>query len=420
MTMIKYVAERIEAVDGFRHEFEQIVPRVRGNFEWYDKMVTESGYEEDLQPGRLPLIDEAVLSLYYYEAHIPQPAQNHVYLTSGTSTGARKRILYSREDHIQYVHQRKRIFSNFVTSDCRTACSDLGTGHAASSASEIFAEMGIKHHVIDFRRPINEHVELLNDYRPAVLFTMPVVLDRIIQTGDIRFRPKKIIIVGDIATRAWKNYITRCFGLNKNDLLDIYGSIEVGCIAYECFDCGAYHFDDHIIPETIKPRDFYEGFDYGRDSEVLVLTSTARTMFPAIRYVTNDLVEGFRTLVCKGKAVFSYDRIVGRIGSELKIGEKISLYDIGEAVNTILPGSRFEVHKNGNAFVIRVSCLDFNEDKAEQIRSYVRMLNPAIDQMIKSGLVEDITVCGVAAEELSPALLKSSFLIRKNVKPCVE
>lgn len=394
-------------------EIDGLIARLRRTFRWYNTLLLEAGYDSDQDPQRLPYIDEHVLTQHYYESPAPNLKDCHAYYTSGTATGARKRILYSTEDHDLYVEQRRKIFARFLTPECKTACSDLGTGHAASSAIEIFGKLNINCFHIDFRRPVGEHVALLNEHQPDVLFTMPMVLDSLIQTGDLQFKPRKIITVGDVVSPAWKKHIADFFALKLEDLLDVVGSIEIGSIAYECFDCGVYHFDDHIIPETVRPSELYEDFANGK-ADVLILTSLARSVFPAARFITNDLVEGFTKRECNSALRYSFERIVGRAGSEFKNGENISLYDVNEAVNTFLPASPFEVRKDAGKFTIRVCSPDFTNEIGERIKSFLRELNPNSFQMIESSLVADIEVCNVSAGELSNGTAKRFFLVNKN------
>lgn len=400
---------------------KELVARLRRTFPWYDTLLVEAGYDLDHDPQRLPFIDEHILTQHYYEAHDPKLNDCHAYYTSGTATGARKRILYSIEDHNLYLEQRRKIFARFLTPECKTACSDLGTGHAAASAVEIFARLNVNCFHIDFRRPVGEHVALLNEHRPDVLFTMPMILDRLIQSSELDFRPRKIITVGDVASPAWKKRIADFFSLQCVDLLDVVGSIEIGSIAYECFNCGLYHFDDHIIPETVRPSELYDDFTGHGNAEILILTSLARYVFPAVRFITNDLIEGFTTRECRGVMRHSFERIVGRAGSEFKNGENISLYDVNEAINTFLPASPFEVRKDSDKVTIRICSPDFTNEIGERIKSFLRELNPNSFQMIESSLVADIDVCNVPAAELSNGRAKRFFLVNKaNSKSCAE
>ncbi len=414
MRPVKEIDRRVRPLRELKQRFDPLVARLRQTFKWYDALLREAGFDVDGNPERLPYIDEHVLTQHYYQARDPNLEDCSAYYTSGTSTGARKRILYSAEDHGFYVDQRRNIFARFISPECRTACSDLGTGHAAASAVEIFGGLGVECFQIDFRRPVGEHIAILNERRPDVLFTMPMVLNSLIQAGGLHFRPRKVITVGDVASRAWKKRIVDFFSLQSEDLLDIVGSIEVGSIAYECFDCGLYHFDDHIIPETIKPSELYEDFAGHGTAEILILTSLARSVFPAVRFITNDLVEGFTTRQCGGAERYSFERLVGRAGTEFKNGENISLYDVNEAVNTFLPASPFEVRKDSGKFTIRVCSADFTDEIGECIKGFLKELNPNSFQMIESSLVADIEVCNVPVGELSNHTAKRSFLVRKQ------
>lgn len=405
----------MDTISEFGQVFAATAARVRANFPWYDRMLAGCGYDLDRTPLRLPYVDEAVLDEHYYSADHAGLAGCATYLTSGTSGGTRKKILYTPEDHARYVEQRTKIFSGFLTPECRVACADLGTGHAAASAAEIFQRLGLQTSHIDFRRPVREHVELLNERRPDVLFTMPMILDSIIHAGGLRASPRKIIVVGDVATPTWKQHVTRRFGLRRADLLDIVGSIEVGSIAYECFDCGTYHFDEHIYPEALDPEGGDGGGGDANRAKVLVLTSSARTVFPAVRFVTGDLVEGFGRRRCGGRDRLTFERMIGRSGGELKNGEKVSLYDISEAVNACLPGSMFDAHADRSRLVIRVCSPDLTPEKAEEIKLRIRRRNPDVDQMIASELVGDIEVLSAAPGQLLAAGAKKTF--PKKISP---
>jgi phenylacetate-coenzyme A ligase PaaK-like adenylate-forming protein len=407
---LKNVAGTKPSLRESKERFDPLVTRLRQTFKWYDALLIAANFDFDRDPERLPYIDEDVLTQHYYHTRDPQFEKCSAYLTSGTATGARKRILYSDEDHDLYVEHRRNIFARFLSPECKTACSDLGTGHAAASAVEIFERLGVECFHIDFRRPAAEHIALLNEHRPDVLFTMPMVLDSLIYAGGLDFQPRKIITVGDVASRAWKQRIADFFSLHTGDLLDVAGSIEVGSIAYECFDCGLYHFDDHIIPETVGPSELYDDLAVRGTAELLIVTSLARFVFPAVRFITNDLIEGFTTRECGAVERYSFERMIGRVGSEFKNGENISLYDVNEAVNTFLPASPFEVRNDSGKFSIHVSSTDYTDEIGERIKHFLRQLNPHSFQMIESSLVADIEICNVPVEQLSTPRAKRFFL----------
>lgn len=388
-------------IESFHKEVDRIVSDVRKNFPFYDELVRGSGYDIAKLPAKLPFLNEAILSEHYYSSEFPHLSNAQTYFTSGTSSGKRKKVLYSSEDHDLYIKHRQHIFERILTTECKIACSDLGTGHAAASAKEIFHGLGLECHHIDFKLPEPEHVELLNRYQPDVLFTMPMILDNILFEGGLRIRPKKILLVGDVASVAWKSHIVRYFGITRRDLTDLYGSIEVGSIAYECDSCGLYHFDDHIIAEAFNPIDIYSESSPDSAGHLIVLTSLARKYFPAIRFIPDDLVVGFCEYTCEGKKYFSFEKLVGRLGKELKHGEKLSLYDISSAVNEVLPGARFDVFKDPKRLLIRIASPKYSEDSADAIRRKIREANPDVDQMIRSKIVADIEIEQTLLSELS-------------------
>ncbi|MCZ9340474.1 hypothetical protein NGM37_22200, partial [Streptomyces sp. TRM76130] len=201
------------------------------------------------------------------------------------SGGQRKRILYSPADDDAYVAQRRQLFAEFTRSvpPGAVAVADLGTGHAAASARRVFLELGFEAHDIDFTRPVDEHVAKLNAWRPEVFFTMPMILDRLLQARPgLDIRPRKIMVVGDVAPPAWRAHVAERFGLRHEDVLDVFGSIEIGAIAYSCVQTGLYHFHDHILPEVLHPEELTHLTENDRvpsrqeGSGALLLTSFTR------------------------------------------------------------------------------------------------------------------------------------------------
>ena len=78
-------------LNDFAAELAPLVTRIRETFPWYDRLVSECGYDLDGDPERLPYIDEAILTQHYYTAAHNGLEGAHTYLTSGTSNGARKK-----------------------------------------------------------------------------------------------------------------------------------------------------------------------------------------------------------------------------------------------------------------------------------------------------------------------------------------
>lgn len=401
-------------------QLEELVRQHAGNFPWYAELLAERGLRPGALLEKLPIIDEQLLLTHYYTQAHEQFADASGYLTSGTSGGKRKRVLYSPDDDDDYAAQRRALFADFLgpVGPGAVAVADLGTGHAAALARRIFGSLGYDTYDIDFTRPVDEHVGLLNKWRPDVLFTMPMILDQLVAApAGLDIHPRKIMVVGDLAPAAWRRRVAKRFGIGFEDVLDVFGSIEVGAIGHYCADTGLYHFHDHILPEVITPGDLYKELPAvtqpARGSGILLLTSFARRYFPALRFATNDLITGLRTIEWRGRRVYAFERIDGRFGGEAKHGERISHHDICTAVGEVFPGAPFEVVNDG-LMEIRVATTDLTPERSAVLRGLLRAAAPDIAQMIDSGIVADIAVRAVRPEDLHPTRSKRLFTLRES------
>ena len=142
---------------------------------------------------------------------------------------------------------------------------------------------------------IQEHQ--INDIRPKIVFHSSVVLDDFSRQILLSvFRAKRV---------------------------DIYGSYEGGCIAWECEKCSAYHLcSDMVIVEILKDG---KPVTPGEDGEV-VITNLHSYAMPFIRYKQEDVVTlSPKTPVC-GRGLPLLDSIQGKTDDfiTLKSGRKIS------------------------------------------------------------------------------------------------
>lgn len=397
-----------------RDRLPALVRETCARFPWYAQLLHEGGLDESSPLEALPVIDERCLTEHYYTAshdHWPDAME---YRTSGTSSGRRKRVLYSPEDHRAYLDQRWELFRRFLADvPARTvAVADLGTGHAAASAREILTDLDFDARDIDFRSPIDEHVERLNQWAPTVLFTMPMILDRMLQTDRLAIRPRKLIVVGDVAPPNWRRHVAEQFGIGFDDVLDIVGSIEIGAIAYFCAETGLYHFHGHLLAEALPVSTVYpdSGVELPAESGILLLTSSSRSYFPALRFVTDDVVTGLRTLSWDGRDVTAFERIEGRFGGDLKHGERVSQHDLCAAVNHAFPGAPFEV-VGDHGLEIRVVADAITSEQVAAVRAHLMDACPDVAQMVESGLVRDIEVIAIRPDELSAGNAKRQFNI---------
>ncbi|WP_423392352.1 hypothetical protein [Burkholderia sp. LMG 21824] len=389
-------------------DLHQLVQQHAQTFPWYGALVRACGADA----GRLetlPPITEAILTDHYYHDERPLPEPVDSYLTSGTRTGRRKRIRYSHRDQQLYLQQRTEIIRRFCGNELTRACADLGTGHAAATAGQIFQSMGCQVELIDFARPIDEHVRVLNRFKPEIFFTMPMILDRLVASGKLDFQPKKILVLGDVASSSWQASILDYFALPRGSILDLYGSIEIGSIAHYRHDIDRYVLDAYLLPEVVTPEAIYPGSSYRGRGGLLLLTSFARDYFPAIRFVTDDLIEGFAREIVDGRPCYTFDRCLGRFAAEYKHGEKINLSDISDAIAKHLPLRRYDLEDGGGKLTIRIGDRSVDSAVLDAIRRDILSRNPDVAQMIASGLVEDIGIERVDTEDIADDASKRRY-----------
>ncbi|SDK99161.1 2,3-diaminopropionate biosynthesis protein SbnA [Paenibacillus jilunlii] len=375
------------------------VHEVIGCFPWYKGLIGDETTDYKLQ--HLPLMTAEILETHYYTASgDPSLA---VYRTSGTSSGRRKAIFYSEEDEKHYIDIKTELFGELIAgSGCTRAMADMGTGHAAETALTIFERLGLEKSAIPFELPVEQHIERIRAFKPDLLYTMPSILDHIVYAADNprAFGIRKIILVGEIATPEWQRNMARLFGLDPSDIIDTYGSIEIGTIAYYSHDLGRYIFADGIYAEGIGTQELGgELRPLGTDERILVLTSNVRTMLPAIRFVTYDVVRDFRPVTVGGVEKQSFGSIVKRVGRELKHGEKISLYDIEQVVYRHLEDAIIRVKVKNNALTVSVKSKSADNSIIPVIRDEIRECIPEIGMMIRGHLLKEIEVILAAGDE---------------------
>jgi cysteine synthase A/phenylacetate-CoA ligase len=387
---------------------ELLIQQCGTNFPWYLKLLSET-QGDGRRLDSLPLITEKLLTQYYYHAEHKMIDQYDSYFTSGTTSGKRKRILYSANDQRIYLKQRTDVIRKFCGHGNTRACADLGTGHAAATASEIFQAMGCESELIDFTQPIEQHIEVLNRFKPDIFFTMPMILDCLLATGKLNFQPKKIIVLGDVASPAWQKKVADYFHIQSTHVLDLFGSIEIGSIAFYNHELECYQFDSYLLPEVLPVKNIYPDVNYHGKGDILLVTSFAREYFPAIRFVTNDLIEGFAQQTYQGRNIFTYQRCLGRFATEFKHGEKINLSDINDAMAKNLPYHQYDLDDQDNGLVIRVVAPSIPLEVTQAIKHDLLSRNPDIAQMIASRLVGDIRIHCVDEQQITTNINKRRY-----------
>ncbi|MDF2935391.1 MAG: hypothetical protein K0Q90_764 [Paenibacillaceae bacterium] len=380
-------------------KLQKKLQEITGVFPWYNELLGKELTSCTLQD--LPLMSAEILEAHYYNK--PADPALAVYRTSGTSSGRRKSIFYSEEDDRHYVDIKTKLFGQLIAgSGCTRALADMGTGHAASTALDIFQRLGLEGDAIPFELPVEEHIERLQAFKPDLLYTMPSILDHIVHAApDPRaFGIRRIILVGEVATPQWQQNMAELFGLHPNHITDTYGSIEMGTMAYYSHEAGRYLFAEGIYAEGIEAQELgLEIEPLGSDEHILAVTSFVRRELPALRFVTYDVVRDLRTVSVDGVERQSFQAIVKRVGKELKHGEKISLYDIEQAVYRHVPEAIVRVKVRDNALAVHIRSKSLLHTAIPAIRTEIRECIPEIGLMIQNRLLDDIEVFAVERDE---------------------
>lgn len=95
-------------------------------------------------------------------------------------------------------------------------------------------------------------------------------------------------------------------------------------------------------------------------------------MFPSIRFVTYDVVRDLKPVLIQGEWRQSFKKLVKRVGTELKHGEKISLYDVEEIVYRHLPKAGIRVKVSGNALSVYIQSPYLEDAIKRQIQHEMR------------------------------------------------
>lgn len=279
--------------------------------------------------------------------------------TSTGTSGQPKPVPWTAREDDWYVGEKRTVFRSWLGRYRRVFIS-LAVGHNADSAGRVFAEPGVEVHQAGLDRVVDQ-CATITALRPEVLCCSPSILDHLI--GEFRRlgqRPgsvRRVITNGEVLFPAAKAQVVDFFGLQPWNVMDTYGSTEVGTIAYSCPDCGSYHFFDGIYPERVPERALVPdpgstGSAAAPGAAVLAVSSLKRTSFPVIRFVTHDMVTGLDRTRCGGRQRFTVEAILGRCDDLLNYGELFSPYQLADLIRLRLPGARWFAFNPGNDLTV--------------------------------------------------------------------
>lgn len=163
--------------------------------------------------------------------------------------------------------------------------------------------------VFSIHRPMDEIVDELNRFRPAVLTGFPgmlLLLAREQEAGRLRIRPTVVVAGGETLTDDGCVRLSAAF---KAEVRSAYAATECGHLAFSCA-YGWYHVNsDWTVLEPVDAD--HRPVPPGRPSHTVLLSNLANRVQPILRYDLGDSVL-VRPDPCPCGSVFPAVQVQGR------------------------------------------------------------------------------------------------------------
>jgi len=305
--------------------------------------------------------------------------RSHWFSSTGTS-GYPKPIAWTAEEDAWYVGEKQELFAPWLDG-CGRAFISLAIGHNASTARQVMENLGLETDDAGLSA-LEDQCAAILAVAPEVLYCSPSILANLIAALErLGLRPtsvRRIITNGEVLYPSARARAQRFFGIGQADLMDTYGSTEIGTIAHSCGSCGRFHLLGGLYPEAAPAAVASSEAQVGGalDAVVLAVSSVKRTSFPVIRFVTYDVVRGLRRSLCGGAQRFTFNQILGRCDDVLNYGELFSTYDLGDLIGSRLPGTRWLVFNPDNDLTIVIEGTEpdgFREELRRRFPLHSRM-----------------------------------------------
>ena len=326
----------------------------------------------------LPVLNKK-LALDYF--NIPVSLNQKSYASTGTS-GNPKKINWSIEEDLWYIQEKRDFILPFLK-ECTSVFISLGVGHGAGTSPMVFKDSHLACKRCSFE-PVSEQLTIIEKINAHVLYCSPSIATSLIQHSKKEkvnlSSIKKLVLNGEVVHSTMKDFFCNELEIEKKDILDTYGSTEVGTIAYSCNKCNKYHFMPEIYPETIPAKDL--PYSMSVNENILILSSLKRTSFPVIRFATYDIIRGLDRTVCEGKEYFTYDEIIGRTDDVLNFGELLPVGDLKKVIKKYYPTNEYVMFNYNNEVDIVIQ-----GEKNNMFVDEIYAVYPTINELIQKGIL---------------------------------
>jgi phenylacetate-CoA ligase len=165
--------------------------------------------------------------------------------------------------------------------------------------------------------------ELIRD-KPDVIYTFPSILfllkEKLKERGNNSLNPKVIFTTGESLSPSLRGELSKIY---NSEIINIYGSMEFGHLAFECNEYSGYHLiTDVAIVEILKNGEEVAPGDKGE----VIVTGLHNDTMPLIRYKLGDIAITSKSNCACGRGFPLIENIEGREDDFfiLPSGKKIS------------------------------------------------------------------------------------------------
>jgi phenylacetate-CoA ligase len=327
-------------------KLSRLISHAYRNVHYYREVMDSRGIKpsdirtiEDLQA--FPITSKKELQALTQKETLAQnidPKQCKTFATSGT-TGLPLKTFFTRQDNTLKNLSWARVFLTGGMRPWHRMAAFVGQPVPKAGRSW-YERLGLwrRKEISTWNSPETWINDILS-WKPQVLvgYVMTLkIFGETLQADPTReFKPRIIFHSSAVLDDASRQFLKSAFACR---IMDIYGSDEAGCIAWECEFCSGYHLcSDMVILEILKEG---KPVSPGEKGEV-VMTNLHSYAMPFIRYRQGDVVTlSHRESAC-GRNFPLLERIQGRTDDfiVLKDGRKLSPHPFYHSIDPA-PGVR--------------------------------------------------------------------------------
>lgn len=329
--------------------------------------------------------------------------------TSGT-TGVPLKSFFSFRDSTLMGLSWARSFINSGMKPWYKMSSFIGQPHTRTKRSW-YEWLGLwrRQEISIWDRP-EEWIGRIQKFNPQALvgyeMTFKILADAIQKSNILDIRPEFVFHSSGILDDYSRNHLESVF---QTRIIDIYGSDEAGCIAWECPACSGYHTcPDMVILEVLKKG---KSAVPGESGEV-VITNLQSFAMPFIRYRQDDVVTVSPNSPQCGRNFPLIKSIAGRLDDFIvtQSGECMSPTPFYHSIDPVPGVKRWKlVQESADNITLKI------EPGTGFDRSTVQMINRNLERLVKGEFKIDISVVDSIPIDPSTKFRAVSSKIRGNL-----